>query len=82
MYLLFNKRRKSFYQIHENLRISQDYHEKKKLLLNLYIVKNISKLQKINTKGDFQCLYVPVILTDSVYRRDENYYPNVVLLFY
>ena len=32
---------------------------------------------KINTKGSFQCLYAPKILIDSVYRKDENYYPIV-----
>ena len=29
--------------------------------------------KKINTKGSFQCLYAPVILIDSAYRKDENY---------
>ena len=34
---------------------------------------------KINTKGELQCLYTPVLLTDSIYRKDENYYPKVFL---
>ena len=31
------------------------------------------------TKGAFQCLYALIILTDSIYRKDENYYPIVFL---
>ena len=27
-------------------------------------------------KGGFQCLYAPVILIDSIYRKDRNYYPK------
>ena len=37
------------------------------------------KKKKINTKEIFQCFYIPVILIDSVYRKDENYYPQVFL---
>ena len=36
------------------------------------------------TEG-FQCLYAPIILTDSIYRKYENYYPKVFsekILFY
>ena len=29
--------------------------------------------------GGFQCLYAPVILIDSIYRKDENCYPKVFL---
>ena len=32
-----------------------------------------------STKGGFQCLYAPLILTDSIYRKYENYYPKVLL---
>ena len=32
-----------------------------------------------STKGAFQCLYAPIILTDSIYRKYENYYPKVLL---
>ena len=35
------------------------------------------KLKKTNSKGGFQCLYVPIILIDLVYRKDENFYPKV-----
>ena len=34
---------------------------------------------KINIKGGFQCLYTPINLIDSVFRKDENYYPKVLL---
>lgn len=33
----------------------------------------------------FQCLYAPLILNDSIYRKDENYYTKVFsekILFY
>ena len=33
----------------------------------------------MNTKRGFQCLYAPVILIDSVYRKDETYYSKVFL---
>ena len=32
-----------------------------------------------NTKESFQCFYILVILFDSVYRKDGNYYPKVFL---
>ena len=45
--------------------------------------KKISKnWKKINTIGSFQCLYALVILIDSIYRKDENYYPKVFLEIY
>ena len=56
-----------------------------KLMVNLYIVKNVSNSWKtFNTKETFQCFYrkvipITVILIDSVYRKDENYYPKVFL---
>ena len=31
---------------------------------------------KTISKEDFQCLYRPIILIDSIYRKDENYYPT------
>ena len=42
-------------------------------------LKKKKKKKKINTKESFQCFYIPVILIDSVYRKDENYYPQVFL---
>ena len=38
-----------------------------------YIIKNIYKLKK-NWQKRKLCFYIPVILIDSVYRKDENYY--------
>ena len=32
-----------------------------------------------NTKDSFQCFYITVILINSAYRKDENYYPKVFL---
>ena len=26
----------------------------------------------VNTKGGFQCLYAPIILTNSIYRKNEK----------
>ena len=37
------------------------------------------KYLNINTKEGFQCFYASVILIDSVYRKDETYYPKVFL---
>ena len=49
-----------------------------------YIIKKINsnlvynkKYLKINTKESFQCFYAPVILIDSIYRKDENHSPKV-----
>ena len=33
----------------------------------------------MKTDRCFQCLYAPIILIDSIYRKDENYYPKVFL---
>ena len=33
----------------------------------------------LKTKGGFQYFYTPVILIDSVYRKDKNYYSKVFL---
>ena len=40
---------------------------------------NELKQTHTRTKGAFQCLYALIILTDSIYRKDENYYPIVFL---
>ena len=41
--------------------------------------KKPKKHTHTHTKGAFQCLYALIILTDSIYRKDENYYPIVFL---
>ena len=38
--------------------------------------KKYLKAEKKNVKGGFHCLYAPVILIDSIYRKDKNYYLN------
>ena len=35
--------------------------------------------EKINTKDCSQCIHISVILIDSVYTKDKNYYPQVFL---
>ena len=45
----------------------------------VYNKKYIKAGNKIDTKESFQCFYIPLILTDSVYRKDKNYYPKVFL---
>ena len=35
--------------------------------------------KKINMKEGFQCVCLPVILINSVYRKDKNYYSQVFL---
>ena len=39
-------------------------------------------MKKINPKRGFQGLYAPVILVDSIYRKNEDYYPKVFLAQY
>ena len=66
---------------------------KKDLIVTLYTLKNIQKLKqsnkgKINTnfhsdkkyrKKAHNCIFLKVILIDSVYRTSKNYYPQVLL---
>ena len=51
---------------------------KRKFNSELIYGKNIQKLKKTNAKEDFQCLYAPVTLIDSIGRKDENCYPEVL----
>ena len=51
----------------------------------IYTKKYLIAKETFNTKESFQCYYrevipVPVILNDSVYGKDENYYPKVFFL--
>ena len=48
---------------------------KNKFNIKLIYSRKYLKIEKIDTKGGFQCLYTPVILIDSIDRKDENYYP-------
>ena len=53
---------------------------KKHLTVDLYIINKYLKAKKrFNTKESFQCFYIPVILFDSVYWKDGNYYQKVFL---
>ena len=36
-------------------------------------------MQTKTQKRGFQCLYAPIILIDSIYRNNENYYSKVFL---
>ena len=45
----------------------------------LYHKKYLNAEKRFNMKESFQCFYIPVILFDSVYRKDENYYCKVFL---
>ena len=52
---------------------------KKNLIVKLYIVKNTWKWKKHQPKEGVHCIYTSVILIDSVYRKDKNCYPQVIL---
>ena len=41
-----------------------------------------TEINRINVKEGSQCICISVILTDSVYRKDKNYYPQVFLQKY
>ena len=83
----FDENRRIYFLIkEENIFIKEMEFQKKlripsktNLIVNSYIVKNIKKLKKRHAKGGFQCLYAPVILIDSIYRKDEIQYPKVFL---
>ena len=45
----------------------------------IYNEKYLKARKRFNTKENFQCLYIRVILFDSVYRKDGNNYPKLVL---
>ena len=44
----------------------------------VYNEKYIKAENKINAKESFQCFYIPGILIDLVYKKNENYYPKVI----
>ena len=45
----------------------------------IYNRKYLKAEKRFNTKERFQCFYIPVILFDSVYRKDGKYYRKVFL---
>ena len=40
----------------------------------IYNKKYLKAGKRFNTKESFQCFYIPVILLDSLYKKDGNYY--------
>ena len=76
MYFMINNR-KVFDKFNEIWKVSNFI---KKINSELvYNKKYIKRENKMNTKESLQCFYIPVMLIDSVYRKDENYYPKVIL---
>ena len=45
----------------------------------IYNKKYLKAEKRLNTKESFQFFYIPVILFDSFYRKDGNYYSKVFL---
>ena len=45
----------------------------------IYNKKYLKAEKRFNTKESFQWFYIPVILFNSVYRKDGNHYPKVFL---
>ena len=49
------------------------------IIVNLYNKKYLKAEKRFNAKESFQCFYILVILLDSVYRKERNYYLKVFL---
>ena len=64
-----------------NFGIKSETLSKKNLTVNLYKVKNINTNFHNNNipKDGSQCIYLSVILIDSVSRKDKNYHFQVFL---
>ena len=81
MYVFYDKRWKqkiiSIWQFGK--KVSNITKKKKILITNLYIIKISKSWKKILHKRKLHCFNIPVILFNSVYRNDENYYPKVFL---
>ena len=45
----------------------------------IYNKKYLKVEKRLNTKESFWFFYIPVVLFDSVYRKDGSYYPKVFL---
>ena len=48
----------------------------------IYNKKYLNAEKRFNTRESFQCFYIPVILLDSVYRKDRNYYPTIIQKYF
>ena len=88
IYKRYSDKTKCMYFMIEDEKIFDKYmtilekvsHIIKKLNTGLICNKKHLKAEKrFNTKEGFQCFYIPVILFDSAYRKDRNYYPRVFL---
>ena len=77
MYVFYDKRRKIFWSIYVNLRKSSQYNK------NIYIVNLQQKIckswKKNQLKRKLLMFYIPVILIDSIYTKNENCYPKLFL---
>ena len=49
---------------------------KNKFNSKLISSQNYLKAENKNTKGGFQYWFAPIMLIDSVHRKDQNYYPK------
>ena len=45
----------------------------------MYSKQHLNAGKNIHVKEGFPCLYAPIILIDSIYRKDENYHFKVFL---
>ena len=54
-------------------------YEKVNNILQVKSKKYLKAEIRFNTNKTFHCFYIPEILLDSVYRKDGNYYPKMVL---
>ena len=45
----------------------------------IYSKKYLKAEKRLIPKESFKCFYIPVIFFDSVFRKDEKYYPKVFL---
>ena len=45
----------------------------------MYNKKYLKAEKRFNAKETFQYFYIPVLLFDSVYRKNEKYYPKMSL---
>ena len=52
---------------------------KKINIQSIYNKKYLQLEKKFTTRESSQCFYIPVLLIDSVYRKDESYYPEEFL---
>ena len=79
MYVFFDKRWRIFEKHNETLKKVSNSIKKEFNSEPLFNKKYIQNVKKIKTKEGYQCIYTPVILIESIHRKDRNYYPQVFL---